>query len=264
MLLTAFKINGQVVGTQIQNWYDCAWGTNVPFKAESSVSTGYEDITSITNWHKFGKFTGFNTWQIRNQIIILATNFNSLSNEEKSISVQYLAVSKTNRDSICNLETQKNYAINIQRQAIISKQLNGINQNADIYSQDTGIPIITPEFLNPVVLEFSPSITPSIITSNQDNYSPTGLSSSMRLRLSSDNLRTISGIDATNTNDGKLLVIENINTVANNIKLSDNNASSIASNRFYINGDKVLGKNESCTLIYDGILYRWRMCGRSI
>jgi len=264
MILSSYIINGKVVGTELSTWNENDLNGNPAFKTESSLSSGYANISSITNWDLFGLLSGVDILQVRNEIITLSSSFSSLSDNEKQISVRYLAVSKSNRDSIYTPSEQKQFVTDIQLSILSRKKISSIHTNADNYINDSGIPSINRKDITGMeLLFFTPAITPVQLTSNLDNYNPTGLSSSMRLRLTSDGLRAITGIDATNMYDGKLLLIENINSVANSIKLVDNSASSIASNRFYLNGDKTIGKNESCLLTYDGILYRWRISARS-
>ena len=101
-------------------------------------------------------------------------------------------------------------------------------------------------------------LTPATITGDQNNYSPTGLASAQVLRLASDASRTITGING--GLPGRVLFIINIG--ANDIILSNENASSTAELRFAIGADVTLGASESCILWYDNTSTRWRMIGR--
>jgi len=101
-------------------------------------------------------------------------------------------------------------------------------------------------------------ITPSQITSNQNNYSPTGLATASFLRLSSDASRDITGIAL--GIEGKTLLIHNIG--AQNIVLKDESASSTAANRFALISDLTLIADSCCILQYDSASSRWRALSR--
>jgi hypothetical protein len=99
------------------------------------------------------------------------------------------------------------------------------------------------------------TIAPSQITSNQNNYSPTGLATARVLRLTSDAARDITGIVAQNA--GTLLKL--INLGAFTITLKHASGSSTAANR--INGpssaDIALVSLSSVELIYDAGSTAW-------
>jgi hypothetical protein len=75
---------------------------------------------------------------------------------------------------------------------------------------------------------FTGDITPSQITSNQNDYNPTGLSTATVLRLNSDAARAITGLAG--GSDGRVVIIFNIGS--NMLKLMDENTGSTAANRF--------------------------------
>jgi hypothetical protein len=68
----------------------------------------------------------------------------------------------------------------------------------------------------------------------------------------------LSGLVASTT-DGQVVVIQNIS--ANDLTLLAESASSTAANRFAINGDLILGANQSISLIYDTGIARWSVLG---
>ena len=80
------------------------------------------------------------------------------------------------------------------------------------------------------------------------------------MRLASDASRTITGLDG--GLDGRVLFIINIG--ANDIILSNENASSDAEKQFAIGADVTLGASESCILWYDNTSTRWRMVGKHV
>lgn len=103
-------------------------------------------------------------------------------------------------------------------------------------------------------LNLSGEATPTTITSNQDDYTPTGIGSATVLRLSSDAARDITGMAEHLA--GKLLLVFNVGSF--NIVLKDESASSTAANRFALNGDITLQPDESAMLWYDATSQRWR------
>jgi hypothetical protein len=97
-------------------------------------------------------------------------------------------------------------------------------------------------------------ITPSQITSDQNDYNPTGLSTASTLRLSSDASRNITGLQG--GADGRILFIHNVGS--NNIVLKDESASSSAANRFALTADVTLSADAVAVLQYDSTSSRWR------
>lgn len=106
-------------------------------------------------------------------------------------------------------------------------------------------------------ITFTSSITPAQITADQDDYSPTNLESAVVLRLSTDASRTITGLAA--RGDGEAKLIQNVGS--NDLVLANQNASSVAANRFALES----GNNETISaggqrwIIYDGTSSRWRL-----
>lgn len=105
-------------------------------------------------------------------------------------------------------------------------------------------------------------ISPPSFSTTQNNYNPTDLQRSHVMRLTAGAASSITGIQAPDTALNKVLIIFNIG--ANNITLTDNSASSLAPNRFLMNGNTLLNPNEGIILLYDQLSQRWRAYGRSI
>ena len=103
----------------------------------------------------------------------------------------------------------------------------------------------------------SGDITPSQITSDQNDYSPTGLTTASVARLSTDAARAITGLGG--GADGRLLTLVNVGAFA--ITLNDQNSSSTAANRFAIGADISIGANQAVALLYDAPASRWRAIG---
>lgn len=97
---------------------------------------------------------------------------------------------------------------------------------------------------------------PPLITSDQNNYNPTGLSDSTMLALSTDATRTITGLAG--GQDNREIVIVNVGT--NPIVLSHEDAASTAANRFDLPGDAdaTIQLGTSYSLLYDASISRWR------
>lgn len=101
-------------------------------------------------------------------------------------------------------------------------------------------------------------ITPSQITSNQDDYNPTGLSSASVLRLSTDTTRNLTGLAG--GADGRVIVIYNVGS--NDLVLKNNSGSSSVANRFGIGSDITASANQGCVLLYDSTASLWRCVGK--
>ena len=112
-------------------------------------------------------------------------------------------------------------------------------------------------FISQGFTRFEGDISPSQITSDQNDYNPTNLSTSSRLRLDGDSsFRTITGLQG--GADGRRLRLDNIS--ANSILLANENTGSSASNRFDFGGHDVpLFPSSSIDIQYDSTSSRWRL-----
>lgn len=106
---------------------------------------------------------------------------------------------------------------------------------------------------------FSGVISPSQITSNQNDYAPTGFATAAVLRLTSDASRNITGLAGGAA--GRTVYLHNVG--AQSIVLKDESASSTAANRFALSADVTLTADTSTALQYDGTSSRWRVIGGS-
>ena len=101
-------------------------------------------------------------------------------------------------------------------------------------------------------------VTPSQITSDQNDYALSAAASS--LRLSSDASRNVTGIQGGAA--GRLIIVHNVGSNPITLK-KDNGSSSTAANRFAFYSDVVLLADESITLQYDTTSARWRAIGHA-
>ena len=105
-------------------------------------------------------------------------------------------------------------------------------------------------------------ISPSQITSDQNDYAPTGIATSSIIRLDGDSsFRSITGLSATANQELKL---QNIS--ANTILLKGQNTGSTAANRFDFGTttDVPLFAGSELTLNYDNTSTRWRIDGNEL
>lgn len=107
--------------------------------------------------------------------------------------------------------------------------------------------------------QLSADITPSQITSDQNDYNPTGLADAVVLRLSTDASRNITGLQG--GADGRIIVVRNVGS--NNIVLKDEDAGSSAANRFALAGDVTLAADQQAILQYDSTASRWGILSTS-
>ena len=98
--------------------------------------------------------------------------------------------------------------------------------------------------------------TPAQITSDQNNYALP--SSTDIVRLSSDAVRTITGIEA---DAGSVVTLYNVGSF--DIRVDHEDTASLAANRVIsaTGSDVVIAPNDSITLVYDSTSARWRTAG---
>lgn len=99
--------------------------------------------------------------------------------------------------------------------------------------------------------------SPSQITSNTNDYAPTGFSTSTRLRLTTDASRNLTGMAG--GADGLIKTIHNTGT--HDLVLVNESSGSTAANRFAIGADTTISGGYSFTVIYDSTSNRWRSWG---
>lgn len=105
-------------------------------------------------------------------------------------------------------------------------------------------------------ISLSGDISPSNITSDQNDYNPTNLALAAVLRMTGDSsFRSITGLAG--GADGRLLTL--INVGSNTLLLKDQSTSSSAANRFDFGGyDIPFFPSATITLYYDSTSSRWR------
>jgi predicted secreted protein len=106
-------------------------------------------------------------------------------------------------------------------------------------------------------LSLGTPISPAQLTSNQNDWNPTGLSTALIIRLSGDSsFRYITGIAG--GADGRILILHNVGT--NTVLLANQNTGSTSSNRFDFGlYDMPLFPGEAIWLQYDATSARWRI-----
>jgi len=112
----------------------------------------------------------------------------------------------------------------------------------------------------PVPVSVPVVISPPQITSNQDDYNPTGWTGADIVRLDLNANRDITGFLAVTGYNKKTLF--NI-TTNRRLKIKNNNGGSVAANRVLCidNKDYNLKKNGVVVIVYDDLAARWRIQG---
>ena len=104
----------------------------------------------------------------------------------------------------------------------------------------------------------SGAISPTSLTANQNDYSPTGLSTASAVRQATDATpRTITGLLAP-ASGGRVIAFININA-ATAIDLNNEDAGSAAANRFALGANVSLSAGQGVILWYDFTSSRWRL-----
>lgn len=103
----------------------------------------------------------------------------------------------------------------------------------------------------------SPSvITPSTITSDQDNYSPTGWATATIVRISGDSMiRAITGFASAGIADGHEKKIINVGSYP--VYIPGDHPDSEDSNRVSVGYDYIVYPKSTAVLVYDNTLNRW-------
>lgn len=106
--LCAYIINGSPIN-ELDQYEKYQLNGNPPFVSEDIVPAGYQDISTINNWDKYGLATGYDYKYVRIQIYILVTTigWTNLSIAEKTIASIWFVVVKSQRDEVHTLEEQK-------------------------------------------------------------------------------------------------------------------------------------------------------------
>jgi hypothetical protein len=100
-------------------------------------------------------------------------------------------------------------------------------------------------------------ISPSQITSNQNDYSPTGLSTAAVIRITTDASRNITGLAAR----AHALPLCVVNIGAQNVVLKDADAASVAANRLALKADITIAPDGGAIIFYDVTSAVWRCVG---
>ena len=105
-------------------------------------------------------------------------------------------------------------------------------------------------------------ISPSQITSTQNNYSPSGWADATMVRISTSNFWGINGFSSVDVSDGEEKVLYNIGTFP--FYIAGGHTGSIDSNRVDVGYDYIVNPKESVRLIYDNISNRWRILSQAV
>ena len=117
-----------------------------------------------------------------------------------------------------------------------------------------------------IVFTDTGTVTPAAIGSNTDDYNPTEgaktIDDAVLLRLSTSGNYVITGLIAPVNYRGQIIYLVNVGS--NNLTLNDDDASSLAANRFFIGANKTLQSDEGITIVYDTVNQKWRGFGINI
>lgn len=124
-------------------------------------------------------------------------------------------------------------------------------------------PVAAQQLISDLVVQrtakFTGAISPTQISSNQNDYAPTSFSTAFSLRLSSDASRNVTGLAG--GAEGRLVVLHNVGSF--DIVLKNESGSSTSTNRFALGLDVTIPSGGSFSIQYDGTSSRWRGIGGS-
>lgn len=109
-LFCAYLVSGTPVN-ELESFTDSDVGGNLPYVIDTTVPSGYQDISTIENWCYFYEFYGIiikDYKYVRNEIMILAATigWTNLTSTEKTIAANMFAVGSTERDELYTIEQQ--------------------------------------------------------------------------------------------------------------------------------------------------------------
>lgn len=105
---------------------------------------------------------------------------------------------------------------------------------------------------------FTGTLTPAQLTASVDDYAPAGYDEVTTLRLSADAAWNITGL-VPPTDDNYLYILQNVGSET--ITLTNEDASSVAANRFALTADFELAADAQAIVVYDSTANRWRLVG---
>lgn len=123
---------------------------------------------------------------------------------------------------------------------------------------ETGAEAVSGSTLLSQDVAFGGDISPSQITSNQNDYSPTGLSTASVIRITTDASRNITGLAG--GADGRTVFLVNVGSF--NFVLMDGDTGSSSANRFNLEADITVRPDCIVQLLYDSTSSRWRAVGK--
>lgn len=103
-------------------------------------------------------------------------------------------------------------------------------------------------------IAWNSTISPTQITANQNNYSPTNLNHTTTIRIDTDASRDLTGLAGGYA--GRIIAVLNIGSF--NLVLKNLDAGSTAANQFSIGADITVIPGKGTLLIYDGTSTKWR------
>lgn len=138
-----------------------------------------------------------------------------------------------------------------------------VSTGAAVWKEITGIEGIETGSNGEIILNSGVSlgtaVTPPILNANTNDLVITGIETAIVVRLSTSGNYSLTGIEPKDDTTAWMLFIANVGT--NNIALKNNDANSLAVNRFLIGGDKNIQPDEGILLFYDPVTKRWRGSG---
>lgn len=105
------------------------------------------------------------------------------------------------------------------------------------------------------VVRFTSKITPAALTASTHDYNPAGLATANVVFISATGNQDLTGIAA--QEDGRVLFVQNYLLGGGDVKLKNNNANSLAANRFLLDADVTIKAGMGVTLIYSTSVSRW-------
>lgn len=148
MKLCAFLINSTPINTLLENgtgYEKTDLGSNNMFEAiqdADAVPVGYQDISSIENWEKWGRVSLYNGSHVDYKVVrgemtalVTSTGWTNLTVTQKQIAAAWFCVAKTQRDEIYTTAQQIQLGMLFHANSIEARQMRVAHAVMDVYNR---------------------------------------------------------------------------------------------------------------------------------
>lgn len=145
MKLGAYKINGEAVGADLEQWDTSDLNGNDPFQAKDTLDAGYEDISSVENWDKYHDLFALDYKFVRDIIgglVLTETNnladWNTYDAAKQEIAARWFVVPEAQREDVYTIEQQIGLGQIFNKCSVEARTLRVSKATSEIYNRLSG------------------------------------------------------------------------------------------------------------------------------